>query len=200
MNKNLIVVGISALSLNAYAFGLTPLGNPPTNITQNVTVNNGANGNTASDKTPDIPTQPIAQPAWCNEPNLTYIEQAICTNPVLSGLDNQMSQVYETQRTDGQREWLIERDTCGTDVNCLIEKYETRLKQMVMSDDTQVSAMSTQSQSNAPWWCGNALNTVETIICQNADLWELDNELNRVWSTIKSKGTLKKQKACIVTS
>jgi uncharacterized protein len=67
------------------------------------------------------------------------IETVICETPQLSSLDSRMASLYEelqdaaTRRgarrlLDSQRDWLDRRDSCGCNANCLVSKYESRIR------------------------------------------------------------------------
>ena len=66
----------------------------------------------------------------------THVERLICSDPTLSGLDDQLARAYRaaagTPDADavraGQRRWLKEvRNKCG-DIPCLTEAYDARIK------------------------------------------------------------------------
>ena len=68
---------------------------------------------------------------------LTHTEAAICDNPTLGELDEQVAaRYYEIISSVGPRErkrikreqkaWLRDRDTCGANVDCLIAYYTSR--------------------------------------------------------------------------
>lgn len=72
----------------------------------------------------------------CSEAT-TETEIAICSDPELSALDEALHIAYrdilvsnfddaaETARTE-QRNWITERNLCGSEVSCLIDKYKKR--------------------------------------------------------------------------
>ena len=72
----------------------------------------------------------------CNKAT-TETEIAICSDPELSALDEGLHIAYrdilvsnfddaaETARTE-QRNWITERNLCGSEVSCLIDKYKKR--------------------------------------------------------------------------
>jgi uncharacterized protein YecT (DUF1311 family) len=68
-------------------------------------------------------------------------ERAICSDPALSQLDNQLAQRYGAtlQSADAgsandiraaQRGWIRQRQACASDISCLRVQYETRLRQL----------------------------------------------------------------------
>lgn len=74
----------------------------------------------------------------CNKAS-TNTEKAICENPEISVLDSRLSKYYSTiqknltpeekkELINSQREWLKKRNAdCKANIECLKEKYETRL-------------------------------------------------------------------------
>jgi len=65
----------------------------------------------------------------------TFIEKAICTNPELSELDDELGSLYQLAVTDNknpavfkkqQLGWLKQRDTCQT-VDCVKKSYKQRI-------------------------------------------------------------------------
>jgi uncharacterized protein len=70
----------------------------------------------------------------------TPTEHAICDNPQLSHLDNQMAGLYYTLISNGsltpaqvntvkseQVNWLAKRNACGANYNCLISAYTDQI-------------------------------------------------------------------------
>jgi uncharacterized protein len=68
----------------------------------------------------------------------TEVEQAICADPELSRLDEQLSKVYKQEIQKGpkaqvqaaQRAWLKERGVCGADTYFLASMYNKRIAQL----------------------------------------------------------------------
>ena len=71
----------------------------------------------------------------------TAAEIAVCDNPGLSGLDEEMASLYRsllyqlpprqaTRLRDDQRSWLVARDSCGADVRCLRARYQERIARL----------------------------------------------------------------------
>ncbi len=65
----------------------------------------------------------------------TFIEKAICQNPELSDLDDELGSLYQLALTDNknpavfkkqQLGWLKQRDTCQT-VDCVKKSYKQRI-------------------------------------------------------------------------
>lgn len=60
----------------------------------------------------------------------TSVEVAICSDEQLSDLDKQLARVYKQAGPDQktqQRAWLKYRNTCGSNVQCLVEVYKQRI-------------------------------------------------------------------------
>jgi uncharacterized protein len=69
-------------------------------------------------------------------------EKTICTDESLSLLDDQVSDRYQSLRSDkttksfrqelrvSQKKWIVKRDNCSDDRACLIHIYETRIEQL----------------------------------------------------------------------
>lgn len=64
------------------------------------------------------------------------VEIAICTDPQLSDLDGRLALVYKQLLSHDplarpeQRDWLQQRNRCGSNVSCLTLSYENRLKEI----------------------------------------------------------------------
>lgn len=65
-------------------------------------------------------------------------EKVICSTPQLGELDRRMSRLYfrlrdefsrreARQLLESQRDWLEDRNSCGCNANCLIERYKERI-------------------------------------------------------------------------
>jgi uncharacterized protein len=72
---------------------------------------------------------------------LTVTEAAICANPQLSRLDNQMAQAYRVSFRaygnyvkDSQVAWLRSRNACGSNVGCLRVSYNDRIGSLRILD------------------------------------------------------------------
>ncbi|MFC3119513.1 lysozyme inhibitor LprI family protein [Jhaorihella thermophila] len=68
----------------------------------------------------------------------TPVENAICANPDLAALDQEIARLYGEARATatgveaatlraGQRSWLRQRDACGWDIPCLTAAMEARI-------------------------------------------------------------------------
>lgn len=82
-------------------------------------------------------TVPSPRPSWCANAR-TPTERAICANDQLATLDLELEASYKARRqslnqTDRarllseQRNWLRQRDACGSGVACLVQSYTRRL-------------------------------------------------------------------------
>ena len=76
--------------------------------------------------------------------HLNHTEAAICDNGNLSDLDSRMASLYFTRRHQlhgaaraqliaDQVNWLGARNSCGADVNCLIDAYTGRIHIMMVA-------------------------------------------------------------------
>lgn len=79
------------------------------------------------------------QPYWCNQQgNHNSAEAAVCDTPSLWSLDNTLRTAYDRARSDSpvhsggirdsQKGWLLFRNQCGHDVNCLNGRYRERIR------------------------------------------------------------------------
>jgi len=90
-------------------------------------------------KSSPIPTAAAAvRPSFACNGSLSPVEQAICDDPVLAGLDQKVASQYgrlaailtgaERQTLVGdQRQWMARRNRCGADASCLTIRYGERL-------------------------------------------------------------------------
>ena len=71
----------------------------------------------------------------------TAAEIAVCDNPGLNRMDEDMAVLYRSllnqlpprranSLRDDQRSWLIARDSCGADVRCLRARYQERMARL----------------------------------------------------------------------
>lgn len=77
----------------------------------------------------------------CKKPDLTADEATICATPDLSEADVKMATMYDLisglfamgtrgDMQDRQNQWIDQRKTCGTDIECLRRAYEQRILQL----------------------------------------------------------------------
>ncbi|SDY54535.1 lysozyme inhibitor LprI family protein [Citreimonas salinaria] len=73
-------------------------------------------------------------PSWCRSPDLNTSERTICSNAVLSLLDQKLNTAYQqARRIDGdldQGRWLASRNECGRDIACLEYTYRDRIAEL----------------------------------------------------------------------
>lgn len=90
--------------------------------------------------TPAPGGQAIAPSFDCGRAS-TEVEVAICRTPELAQLDRALSDAYSAQRKNAstirapalateQRAWLVQRDLCGGDINCLSLTMTNRIAQL----------------------------------------------------------------------
>lgn len=71
----------------------------------------------------------------------TPTERAICQNPMLGNLDEEMADIYQNVRArlsgnnrqvliDEQRAWLRARDNCGASVGCIQDAYNWQIGEL----------------------------------------------------------------------
>lgn len=84
---------------------------------------------------------PMKAPSWCSRAKLP-VEIAICSSNSLSEKDRRLEQLYVARLKDAegsrdsdwlksaQREWLSQRNDCGTSVACLESTYRVRLSEL----------------------------------------------------------------------
>ena len=89
-------------------------------------------------KSSPIPTPVAVRPSFDCGGALSQVEQAICADPVLAGLDQKVASQYgrlaailtgaQRQSLVGdQRQWIGRRNRCGADASCLAVRYGERL-------------------------------------------------------------------------
>lgn len=63
----------------------------------------------------------------------TDVEKTICHNKNLAEYDREIGIIYKksTGQKELQKKWLIARNKCGTDIDCLTNKYDSRLRELV---------------------------------------------------------------------
>jgi uncharacterized protein len=89
----------------------------------------------------------------CSKASSPY-EKAVCANPNLSSLDEQLAGAYKDARTKSsdpeglkreQIDWIKSTRQCGADVGCIEKAYGNRISQLQKSPQ---SASNTQPKSN----------------------------------------------------
>lgn len=88
------------------------------------------------------PTSSDVSPSFDCELATTTTELAICNNVALAGLDQQLASLYRQHLSgsggasgikDEQRNWLLQRNQCGGEVNCLLAAYAHRVASLSSS-------------------------------------------------------------------
>lgn len=85
----------------------------------------------------------IAEPVWCQKGaglsagSISETERTICEEKSLWGLDGALNTAYVRARYDSpgdkgeilslQRQWLVARDRCGPDKECIRKSYKYQL-------------------------------------------------------------------------
>ncbi|MDJ0629858.1 MAG: hypothetical protein QNJ44_16490 [Rhodobacter sp.] len=124
---------------------------------------------------------PAAAQSWCSSPSLNATELAICTDPILGGLDIEMAALYEQVKAPGQRDWLRSRNACRADVFCIEAAYRSRIAELRALRDARPIARLRP-------WCGAArLNLTEQTICGNRTLANLDAAMTAVYGAARAR-------------
>jgi uncharacterized protein len=87
----------------------------------------------------------FAAPSWTPSFNCrrasAKTEFTICNDEQLSQLDNEVSVLYDTVRKStvgddrqqldsGESVWLVERNTCSNNLNCIKKHYDDRISEL----------------------------------------------------------------------
>lgn len=74
------------------------------------------------------------KPLWCTAPRLNKTERTICTDVILSAMDIKLAEIYgasTVHRKDvAQRAWLKKRNSCGSNISCIKNTYENRIRSL----------------------------------------------------------------------
>jgi formylglycine-generating enzyme required for sulfatase activity/uncharacterized protein len=93
---------------------------------------------------------PSDKPSWCKSRNLNATERTICANQALGKLDFDLIKAYgmaKAKKQDlKQLAWLKKRNSCKSDIGCIQNAYEKRIRQLqeVVSQE-QTSMTKTQA-------------------------------------------------------
>lgn len=114
-----------------------------------------------------------ASPSFDCQRATTATEYAICQSQTLANLDNQLAFLYSKKRHESgisatQKQWLLARNQCGNNKNCLIQAYEDRLNQL--SDKVSPS-----------FDCHKAGTASEHAICNSPELSRLDRKMVQLY-------------------
>jgi uncharacterized protein len=144
------------------------------------------------------------QPSFDCRTDTQAVERTICANAALASRDRILSETYyriadrlsQGERValrDRQREWIRQRNTCGTDAGCIARAYDARLAQLQGGAAPQVAALP-ETATRAPaanvapsFPCSGSLSNVERMICADPALAERDNRLNDIYKQARSR-------------
>jgi len=129
---------------------------------------------------------PAAAQDWCEYSGLNPAERTICNDPALQWRDAALNSLWD--QNDGgdglpvsQEDWLERRDSCGTDVGCIADAYDTRILRLR-------DVLTTRAAPPARPWCDNpGLSATEATICATPFLADLDAALSKLDSTMNRK-------------
>lgn len=133
------------------------------------------------------------KPSYDCKAHYADAEVAVCNNPELAILDNELDRVYtragkkanSTQKQAlllDQRHWLELRNACLTDARCIANKYRTRISSFGVS---ALPAEKSASETFRPSFdCNSNYLPAEVAVCNNADLAKLDVELDTLYTQI----------------
>lgn len=144
------------------------------------------------------------QPSFDCRTDTQAVERTICANAALASRDRILSETYyriadrlsQGERValrDRQREWIRQRNACGTDAGCIARAYDARLAQLQGGAAPQVAALP-ETATRAPaanvapsFPCSGSLSNVERMICADPALAERDNRLNDIYKQARSR-------------
>ncbi|GGL57294.1 hypothetical protein [Wenxinia marina] len=127
---------------------------------------------------------PAAAQEWCAFQSLSQTEQAICSSPLLGGLDAQLTEFY--RRSDAseasQTDWLRRRNECGSDLFCIEASYRGRIAELTEAPGAPPApAPAAPSEPLRPWCDASGLNPTEETVCANELLANMDAALGAVY-------------------
>jgi uncharacterized protein len=135
---------------------------------------------------PPLPSpQPSVSPSFNCAVASAPAETAICSDPGLAAMDNQLARQFATSlmakpaaaanalRVE-QAKWLQNRNACGADKDCLADRYRTRLRDLAQSGIEPATGPSFN--------CRAASAPAEIAICGDGQLAALDNQLAQQFS------------------
>ena len=90
---------------------------------------------------PAPPPSSAVKPSFNCAKAYARAEKAICGSPAIATLDNVMVDLYKKARAARkgaargalvaqQKQWLKQRNACGSDIGCLAQRYGTRIQQL----------------------------------------------------------------------
>jgi uncharacterized protein len=139
------------------------------------------------------------KPSYDCKAHYADAEVAICNNPELAILDNELDRIYTRAAKKGnstqkqallsdQRRWLDLRNACLTDVHCLANQYRTRISSFGVS--SLPAEKPTGQTLRTSFDCNSNYLPAELAVCNNAELAQLDVELDRLYSQASHRSTL----------
>lgn len=102
-------------------------------------------------------------------------EKAICANPTLSSLDDQLANVYKKAKENSvngdqlkneQLLWIKSARACSTDVGCIEQAYKTRISALTPPSPPTKPSIATQPQ---PAFAASTAPTMSTTPSQSAN-------------------------------
>jgi uncharacterized protein len=114
------------------------------------------------------------------------VEHTICNSSVLAALDRELSTLY-VQRSgsrsvlNAQSSWLNRRNACGTNENCVEQRYHERIAEL------QGGGGSSAGRANPSFPCSKARQSAEIAICSSSLLADLDVQLNQLYLRVKGR-------------
>jgi uncharacterized protein len=131
-----------------------------------------------------IPSVIFAASFDCSKAS-TKTEKAICEDPILSKLDEDMAAAYskalKTSDRDivkkGQRKWLKETLTpCHEDKKCIKGAYENRIHELnPTAGDTMKNALPTAPVSQVSVQSGEIVSKTKPLECPQCGVWQLSS-------------------------
>lgn len=155
------------------------------------------------------------QPSFDCRTDTQPVERTICGDAALASRDRILSETYyriadrlsQSERIalrDRQREWIRQRNACGTDSGCIARVYDARLVQLQGGAAAQVATLPEPSTRAATanvapsFACSGPLSNVERMICGDPALAERDRRLDAVYKQVRARpGVAETQRAWI---
>lgn len=128
----------------------------------------------------------LLKPKWCKRKQ-KQSEKIICSSRKLWIIDDENISVYKKIYNTNKKEqnnkeellaWLSYRDKGCISVNKCVEIYNNRIH--VLNERLQILNNKYNLKFNnndKPKWCDNKLDRTENYICQNRDIWGIENTL-----------------------
>lgn len=125
-----------------------------------------------------------AQSFNCHQSGLNLTEHAICQSGDLSGRDEELNRLWNRLKAsdrrsmkNGQRRWRANRDSCGSNHQCILENYDIRIADIQETFDNNAGRNTNQrpqghSGSQAQSLGGNVRSGAGRNYRKLAALWE----------------------------